>query len=327
MRRALVCLWLCVCWLLPAAAQAHTATFNVLVVKERAPGEFVTSWEKTQGLSDPNAAYDLLKPVFPEHCEFAPPRLSCGETGLSGRIGFEGLADLSTTGIIKLQCADGRSQTLSLSAAAPHVRISGAKRESASLRSVVSFIGIGVSHIWLGWDHLLFVAGLLWFLPSWRVLFKTITAFTVAHSLTLAAATLGLCVVPSAPVEAVIALSIAFVAVEVVRELRSAKPSFTRRRPWLVAFAFGLLHGLGFASALSELQLGKTTLPLALLCFNLGVEFGQLLFVSALLALRPVWQALERRLGARALLAAQYAMGTLAMYWFVERVATFWPGA
>jgi hypothetical protein len=296
---------------------------SVLVVTERSAGEFMTSWEKTQVVADTSAAYDLLKPVFPEHCRFAAPRLSCGAQGLAGNVGFDGLGDLSTAGMMKIQWADGKTQLLSFSAAAPHVRVSGARKEAASWRSLANFVGIGVTHIWLGWDHLLFVLGLLWFLPSWRVLLKTITAFTIAHSLTLGAATLGFFVLPSSPVEAVIALSIAFVAVEIVYEVRSGHPSWTRRYPWVVAFSFGLLHGFGFASALTELRLGKSELPLALFGFNVGVEIGQLVFVAALLALRPAWRALERRLGAHAATVWHYAMGTTAMYWFLERVLAF----
>lgn len=298
---------------------------SVLVVRERSAGEFITSWERTQVVQDTSAAYDLLKPVFPEHCRLAPPRLSCGNAGLSGTVGFDGLGDLSTSGLIKLEWANGKTQLLSLSVAAPHVRVSEGRSEAVSWRSLVNFVGIGVTHIWLGWDHLLFVLGLLWFVGAWRVLLKTITAFTLAHSLTLGAASLGFWVLPTTPVEAVIALSIAFLAVEIVRELRGGQPSLTRRYPWLVAFAFGLLHGFGFASALADLQLGKTELPLALFGFNVGVEFGQLAFVGILLALGPLWRKLERTLGARAAVACQYAMGTVAMYWFFQRISAFLP--
>jgi hypothetical protein len=309
-------------------AHAHTATLSVLVVRERSAGEFTTSWEQTQAVRDPSAAYDLLKPVFPEHCQFAPPRLSCGETGLTGSVGFDGLGDLATSGMLKIEWANGQSQLLSLSVAAPHVRISGRRSEHESLRSLASFVGVGVTHIWLGWDHLLFVLGLLWFLPSWRGLLKTITAFTLAHSVTLAAASLGFLALPSAPVEAVIALSIAFLAVEILREVRGGQPSLTRRYPWRVAFAFGLLHGFGFASALANLQLGKTELPLVLVCFNVGVEIGQLAFVAAMLTLRPLWRRLEQhKLGAGAAVACHYAMGTVAMYWFCERVVAFLPAS
>jgi hypothetical protein len=323
-QRALALLCLVLCSLLPVPAWGHTATFSVLIVRERSPGEFVTSWEKTERIEDPSAAYDLLRPVFPEHCLFAPPHLDCGAAGLSGPVGFDGLGDLSTSGIIKIQWADGKTQLLSLSAAAPQIRVSQGN-EGVSLRSVFGFIGLGVTHIWFGWDHLLFVFGLLWFLESWGALLRTITAFTIAHSLTLGAATFGFRVLPAAPVEAVIALSIAFVAVEIVRETRGGRRSLTRRRPWIVAFAFGLIHGFGFASALGALQLAKTELSIALFCFNVGVELGQLAFVASVLRLRPVWRKLEHALGARVANAFHYAMGSLAMYWFFERIVAFLP--
>lgn len=308
-----------------SSAHGHTATFSVLSIRERAPGELITSWEQTPTIAEPSAAYDLLRPVFPEHCRFTAPRLDCGPAGLSGAVGFDGLGELGTSGIIEIQWLSGETQVLSLTSAAPHVRVSANPQGGVTFRGVVSFVRVGLTHIWLGWDHLLFVLGLLWFAESWRTLLKTVTAFTVAHSVTLASASLGLFVLPTQPVEAVIALSIAFLAVEMVREGRGGKPSVTRRAPWVVAFGFGLLHGFGFASALSELELGKSALPLPLLCFNVGVELGQLLFVALLLALRPVWQRLQTVFGARVALAGQYAIGTAAMFWFFERVITFFP--
>jgi HupE / UreJ protein len=306
-------------------AAAHTATFSVLLLEERAPGEFIAHWEQTPTISAPRTANDLLRPVFPRHCRFVAPRLDCGVKGLSGEVGFDGLGELGTSGIIKVQWRSGKSQALSLSSAAPHVRVTADERAEVTLRSVQSFVRVGVTHIWLGWDHLLFLLGLLWLTPSWRSLLATVTAFTVAHSITLVSAGLGLLVVPAAPVEAVIALSIAFLAVEMVREARHGKASLTRRAPWAVAFAFGLVHGFGFASALSELALGEKTLPLALLCFNLGVELGQLLFVAGLLVLQPLGGWLQRQLGPRVVLAGHYAIGATAMFWFFERLSAFLP--
>jgi hydrogenase/urease accessory protein HupE len=306
-------------------ARAHTPTVNVLAVKELSPGEFVTSWERTQGIHDVSATYDLMKPVFPEHCRFEVPRLHCATRGLAGSIGFDGLADLSTSGMIKIEWADGSTRILNLTAVKPRVRVTEARHGTSFFREAASFIGTGVMHIWLGLDHLLFVFGLLWLVDSWRVLVKTITAFTIAHSVTLGAATFGLQILPAAPVEAVIALSIAFVAVEIAREARTRRPSFTRQNPWFVAFGFGLLHGFGFANALAELEVPQTQLPLALLGFNVGVEIGQLLFVAALLALHPVLRRLERTAGVRLRVAGYYAMGALAMYWFFERVMAFVP--
>ncbi len=314
------------CALCVARADAHTPLLSVLALEERSSGEFIASWERTQSIQDVSLAYDVLKPIFPEHCRFTPPRLDCGARGLSGRVGFDGLADVSTSGVIRIQWADGGAQVLSLSAAQPHVRLSGTRHHDTTLRSVSNFIWLGVTHIWFGLDHLMFVLGLLWLLDSWRVLLKAVTAFTIAHSLTLGAATLGLKGVPAAPVEAVIALSIAFVAVEIASEARTKQQSLTRRKPWWVAFAFGLLHGFGFANALAELQIAETERLIALLSFNVGVEIGQVVFIAGLLALAPALRRLERAWGVRFAIAGCYALGTLAMYWFVERIGAFIPG-
>jgi len=184
------------------------------------------------------------------------------------------------------------------------------------------YLKLGVEHILLGIDHLLFVLALLIITRGTWLLIKTVTAFTMAHSITLALATLGYVHVPSAPVEAAIALSIVFVAVEIV-QLRQGREALTARAPWLVAFMFGLLHGLGFAGALSEIGLPEGQIPLALLFFNVGVEIGQLLFIATMLCvfamvrrIRPAW---PRWAG----LAAPYAIGSIAMFWVIERVAAF----
>jgi hydrogenase/urease accessory protein HupE len=306
-------------------AWAHTPALSVLAMKEVSPGVFVTSWEHTHGIDDVSAAYDLIRPVFPEHCRFEVPHVHCGTRGLTGRIGFDGLGALSASGMIKIAWADGSTRVLNVTTMQPHVRVTETRHGASTYRDAVTFVGTGVTHIWLGLDHLLFVFGLLWLVDSWRLLVKTITAFTIAHSVTLGAATLGIHILPAAPVEAVIALSIAFVAVEIAREARTRQPSFTRRSPWLVAFGFGLLHGLGFANALAELEVPTTKLPLALLGFNVGVEIGQLAFVAALVALRPAFRSLERTAGAPLRAPGYYAMGALAMYWFFERVVAFTP--
>jgi hydrogenase/urease accessory protein HupE len=282
-------------WLWAVVSHAHTPLMSVLLLEEGAPGEFNVRVERTQGIANTSAAYDLLKPVFPEHCRFEPPRLQCGDRGLAGRIGFDGLADLSTSGTIKIQRADGSLQTVTLTSAQPHLRLATSGSAPKTFAWFANFVWIGVTHILLGVDHLSFVLGLLWLLDSWRALLKTVTAFTVGHSVTLTAATLGWTDVPSAPVEAIIALSIAFVAVEVARERHQGVKGLTRRSPWIVALAFGLLHGFGFANALAELQVAPAELPLALLSFNAGVELGQLSFIAVMLALRKVFQTLHRR--------------------------------
>lgn len=182
---------------------------------------------------------------------------------------------------------------------------------------------LGVEHILTGLDHLAFVLGLILLTPAWRQLWKSVTAFTAAHSLTLALAAVGVVHVPQPPVEAAIALSILLVARQAALAA-AGRPASAARRPWPVAFAFGLLHGLGFAGALAEVGLPPGELPVALLTFNVGVELGQLAFVAAVLLLRRPLARLAARGPARLRLAPAYAIGALASFWCLERVAGFW---
>jgi hydrogenase/urease accessory protein HupE len=200
------------------------------------------------------------------------------------------------------------------------------KASPGPLEVVTTYTVLGIEHILSGFDHLLFVLALVLLVQGTRRLLVTVTAFTAAHSLTLAGATLGWLHVPGPPVEASIALSIVFVASEIVHA-RQGRYSVTQHYPWVVAFTFGLLHGFGFAGALAEVGLPQTSIPVALLFFNVGVEIGQLLFVGAVLAMI----AAARRLGQRMRLTqpawlwrlAPYAIGVLASFWLVERVAAF----
>jgi hypothetical protein len=194
---------------------------------------------------------------------------------------------------------------------------------TGSLRqTALRYLGLGIEHILLGIDHLLFVLGLLLIVRGAWMLIKTITAFTLAHSITLALATLGFVEVPSPPVDAAIALSIMFLAAEILRA-RQGRPGLAARAPWVVAFAFGLLHGLGFAGALSQLGLPPREIPLALLFFNVGVEIGQLMFVAAFLGLAWALRQLRVRWPHPAALLPGYAIGTLAAFWFIERTSGF----
>jgi hydrogenase/urease accessory protein HupE len=202
--------------------------------------------------------------------------------------------------------------------------------EPTALGVASTYLKLGVEHILSGIDHLAFVLGLLLLTPVWRKLWRTVTAFTVAHSLTLALAALGLVHVPSAPVEAAIALSIVLVAREawlMAREAQTGPAIHHGLRPWWMAFAFGTLHGLGFAGALSEVGLPETDIPLALLSFNIGVELGQLAFVAVALMLRaalgPVLAGLSATWQLRWRLAPALAIGCLAAFWCLERVSAF----
>jgi hydrogenase/urease accessory protein HupE len=184
------------------------------------------------------------------------------------------------------------------------------------------YLKLGIEHILLGLDHLLFVLALILITRGTWMLVKTVTAFTIAHSVTLALATLGYVNVPSAPVEAVIALSIVFVAVEIIH-LRQGHESLTARAPWIVAFAFGLLHGLGFAGALSEVGLPPDHVPVALLFFNLGVEIGQLFFVACVLGSVTIVRLVRVKVPRWADLVPPYAIGSIATFWVFERIAAF----
>lgn len=181
---------------------------------------------------------------------------------------------------------------------------------------------LGIEHILGGVDHLLFVFALLLIVRGGRRIIATVTAFTVAHSITLVAATLGWVHVPGPPVEAMIALSIVFVAAEIVHGLRG-KPGLTARAPWMVAFSFGLLHGFGFAGALAEIGLPQKAIPLALFTFNVGVELGQLIFVGVALGGGALLGRLALPQRSWMPYVAPYAIGSIAMFWVIERVGAF----
>jgi hydrogenase/urease accessory protein HupE len=191
---------------------------------------------------------------------------------------------------------------------------------------MAGYIVHGIRHISLGADHLLFLLGLLLIVRDRWTLVKTVTAFTVAHSVTLALATLGLANLPVAPLNAAIALSILFLGPEIVRMWRG-ESSFTIRHPWVVAFAFGLLHGFGFASALTSAGLPRTELPLALLSFNVGVEIGQLGIVVLVLLLERAFRILEIRWPRWAAALPGYTVGSLGAFWTLQRVALLLGGA
>lgn len=230
-----------------------------------------------------------------------------------------GLEATMTDALVRLAFADGREWVKRLTPQAPAATIPA----GTSGRSIATeYLRLGVEHILLGIDHLLFVLALLLITRgAWR-LAKTITAFTVAHSITLALATLGIVHVPPPPVEAAIALSIVFVAGEIVRA-RRGREGIAGRAPWMVAFAFGLLHGFGFAGALSEVGLPEGHIPFALLFFNVGVEAGQLLFVAAVLGSMSLLRAVRISFPRWAAIVPAYGIGSVAMFWVIQRVAAF----
>ena len=238
--------------------------------------------------------------------------------GLAGRaIHIAGLSATMTDVLVRLQQTDGRAQVIRLMPSAPSFVVEAAPNR---WRVAGTYLRLGMDHILMGVDHLLFVFGLLLIVGNRWMLFKTITAFTVAHSITLAVATLGYASAPLPPLNAAIALSILFLGPEIVRVWRG-QTSLTIRYPWLVAFAFGLLHGFGFASGLKATGLPQTDIAWALFLFNVGVEIGQLTFVFLILALAWSYRQLEIRWPRWALALPGYTVGTLGAYWTIQRTA------
>jgi hydrogenase/urease accessory protein HupE len=243
--------------------------------------------------------------------------IATGPRGLEGgEVAVHGLQTTMVDVLVRVAFADGRVVSRLLRPDAPSFVL---HRTDAGPPAGGYFV-LGVEHILLGIDHLLFVLALVLIVRGIGLLVKTITAFTIAHSITLALATLGFVKVPSAPVEAVIALSIVFVAAEIVRARRGDR-GLTESAPWLVAGTFGLLHGFGFAGALAQVGLPQNDIPLALLFFNLGVEAGQLAFVGAVLALIAGAQRIRLPAPEWARLATPYAIGCVAMFWVIQRLS------
>lgn len=252
------------------------------------------------------------------------------EGGLTGNeIYVEGLTSTFTDVLARIERTDGSSQAARLTPSSPSFVV---ESEPGSFQVVKTYLVLGVEHILLGIDHLLFVLALLLIVKGWKRLIGTITAFTIAHSITLAAATLGLVNVPGKPVEAIIALSIVFVAAEILHGM-NGRSGLAERMPWLIAFIFGLLHGLGFAGALSEVGLPRTSIPLALLFFNVGVELGQLLFVAVMICIYFAFKSVLGILKSRQTVltgimrierGVAYLIGSVACYWVIERIYSFW---
>ncbi|MGZ8335543.1 MAG: HupE/UreJ family protein [Allosphingosinicella sp.] len=243
--------------------------------------------------------------------------------GLEGKtIAFPGLSEIRIDVLARLVRSDGTVQLERILSMDPEFRVMAS---AGAFEVVQTYTTLGVEHILTGFDHLCFVLALVLIVGFNRRLFWTVTAFTLAHSITLALATLGVIHVPGPPVEAVIALSIVFVASEIIQK-RRGREGLASKQPWLVAFAFGLLHGLGFAGALSEIGLPANSIPLALLFFNIGVEIGQLLFVAGVLA--AVWllsRAAANRFELRRVeVLSAYLIGGVASYWAIERISNFW---
>jgi hypothetical protein len=255
-------------------------------------------------------------------------RLKCDDGLIGENIQISGLLETSTDVLARVLRTDGVGQTFRLTSSNNVFVI---KAEESWLTVSTTYLVLGFEHILSGFDHLLFVLALLFLVGSWPRLIGTITTFTVAHSITLVAASFGWVSVAQTPIEALIALSIVFVAVEVIHARRGRR-SIAIQMPWLIAFVFGLLHGFGFAGALSEIGLPQHAIPLALLFFNVGVEFGQLAFVLAAFGLLYVCKLAVRRSDPTfdiwgmvevTSFPAAYLIGTMAMFWVLERTYNF----
>ena len=312
-------------------ARAHPLAPALLDLRQTADGNVAVTW-KVSAFRAPGVE---VKPILPASCRLRPGpvatteeeggivtrwSVSCGPAGLvGGRIEIAGLEAARIDGLVRVSLADGRSFQTVLRAREPFTIVPERPRRLDVARA---YGVLGIEHILTGGDHLLFVLGLLMLVETTGLLLQTVTAFTVGHSVTLSLAILGIARLPSAPIEVAIAASVLALAVELARE--PASPTVMRRFPWLMAFVFGLLHGLGFAGALREVGLPSGEIPLALLAFNCGIELGQLMFIAVVLAARWALRRSEVRLPVWAHRVPVYAMGSLAAFWCIERsVAIF----
>ena len=297
--------------LLAVAASAHEMSMAEMQLRETTRGEFLWQWTA----SEKRPASEDLTPVWPEGCHADANVLRCGAAGLRGSLSIDGVGKRYSAALVKVFWLDGQSRVYTLTSGQPTVHLYGSADDKRGIGEIASaYTALGVEHILTGVDHLLFVIGLLFLVGFQRQLFWTITAFTAAHSLTLACSALGWLVLRPPPVEATIALSIMLVAGEALHQ----RQTLARRWPALVAFLFGLVHGLGFAGALKEIGLPDHHLLVAPLTFKLRVVIGQLMTVAAagaLWRLRARWPRL-----ARARTALLYGIGSLAAYWSWLRV-------
>jgi len=321
-------------------AAGHEIRPAYLQIDESGRDRYELTW-KVPAIGESRLGIDVR---LPQSCAEAPrSRVHTGGAALErwvadcpgglagGIVAIAGLRGTRTDVLARVEWLDGTTQTARLTPADTSFTVASAP---TSLQVAATYFGLGVEHILGGFDHLLFVLGLLFLVRGWRQLFATVTAFTLAHSITLAAAALDLVHVPQAPIEAAISLSVMFVGAEIIRLTRGER-SLTARAPWVVAFTFGLLHGFGFAGALREIGLPQKDTPLALCLFNVGVEAGQLLFIAAVIIVLGIAKVVFGRLGAMraapwtaettARVPAAYVIGSVAAFWLVQRVTAFWP--
>ena len=293
---------------------SHEMSMAEIELRELSKGEFVLTWGQS-GNSSRTIDQDLT-PHWPDGCHVVEQSLKCPAKGMIGRLSIDGVGDKYSAAMVRITWLDGQSRVYTLTESQPSVNLFGAADDSRSWKEIASaYTVLGIEHILSGIDHLLFVISLLFLVGFRKRLIGTITAFTLAHSLTLASSVMGWITLRSPPVEASIALSIVLVASEALRD----RETLARRLPSVVAFLFGLVHGLGFAGALKDIGLPQKHLPLALLTFNVGVEIGQLFVVCAALLLTKSLLRYQPMTFARKPLL--YAIGIMAAFWSWERIA------
>ena len=293
-------------------AAAHEMTLADLSAREVAKGEFVWAWG-VPGKNTP-IAKDLT-PIWPAGCNNDGQTVRCGDKGLAGSLSVEGIGNNYSAVILRITWRGDAQSTYTLSKNSPSVRLFGAAHDDRDVLELAKTYGVlGVEHILGGIDHLLFVISLVFLVGFRRQLIGTVTSFTVAHSITLAASALGALTLRPPPVEAVIALSIVLVSAEALNK----RETITRRWPAIVAFIFGLVHGLGFAGALKEIGLPEQNVNVALVSFNLGVEAGQLLVIG--LAWLLYWVARRFKWTETARRMILYTIGSVSVFWTLSRL-------
>ncbi|NNE57614.1 MAG: HupE/UreJ family protein [Hellea sp.] len=315
---AAICIFFCAQW-----ASAHEVRPAFLKITETADAEYYVSWKQPV-----NAGKRLrLEPVFPVGCETTEPKRSFGSGTLvdnfevtcdlhSGIIEIAGLENTLTDVFVEIAYLDGEIKRQLLKPSSPSINLSTAEGAKTS-----AYLWIGVEHILLGWDHLLFVIGLV-LLVNRRQIIGVATSFTIAHSLTLALAAFGLINIPTRPVEILIAVSIVLLAVEIMRK-RRGEIGLAASRPYLIGFIIGLIHGCGFASALSDIGLPQGTELLALLLFNIGVELGQFLIVALLVIFLAIIGKMHFNRTRITEAVMTYAIGGIAMFWVIDRLKDY----
>jgi hydrogenase/urease accessory protein HupE len=297
--------------LVSSTVSAHELSMAEMEVRETSPGEFLWQWVA----SSDKAPAVVLAPVWPESCTAEMNMLRCGEKGLFGTLRVDGVGKEYSAAIVKIYWLDGQDRVFTITTRQPEVHLYGSADDKRGMGEIAwAYVTLGVEHILSGFDHLMFVLSLLFLVGFNKRLVLTISAFTLAHSLTLALSSLGLLTLRSPPVEATIALSIMLVAGEALNK----EQTLSRRWPALVAFLFGLVHGLGFAGALADIGLPQNNLFVALLTFNVGVELGQLLVVVLCYGLYRALASKPQFVMART--PALYVIGGIAAYWSIGRI-------